>query len=252
MCILFLALNKHPNYPVIICANRDEFHQRPTKSMHWWPKEKILAGQDLQAGGTWLGLTKQGRFAALTNYRKLPSTSQNQTKSRGHIVTQALQQNNQELITSLSKTNHDYQPFNLIYGDLTNLYCYQSMTNSHQRLTAGVHSLSNGALDDIWPKMAQGQQALSQTIEQSKTLAVESLFSIMSNANQAHPDTLPKTGVPLDWEQKLSAIFISSPEYGTRNTSIITLDMNGKTEVTERNYHISGQQSQQQHFEISN
>ena len=158
MCILFFAIKKHPKYPVIICANRDEFHQRSTQAMHWWPvkdrQSPILAGKDLQAGGTWLGLNKQGRFSALTNFRQPQLFDQNK-QSRGDLVLQALTKKDDVMTKLLEQSAHRYNGFNLVFGQLNHLTCFDSVSQKHQKLTAGFHSLCNGALDDVWPKMAQ-------------------------------------------------------------------------------------------------
>ena len=287
MCILFFALKQHPQYPVIICANRDEFHQRPSKSMHFWDKkvlftakeqpEKILAGKDLQAGGTWLGLTSQGRFAALTNFRQgtgnnnttanQPASSDrvqsdqaqndlapnNHTKndakvSRGHLVLQALAQSDAQLIQQLPISSPNYNGFNLVFGELDNLHIYDSVNQRFNKLTSGVHSLCNGTLDDIWPKMALGQQQLISMITNNDKLDIEQLFHLMKNAQQAKPEHLPNTGIAKEWEQFLSSIFIVSPQYGTRTTTIITKAINGIIDIADRSYNESGECIEQQKF----
>jgi uncharacterized protein with NRDE domain len=252
MCILFFAIEQHPNYPVIICANRDEFHQRPTQAMYWWPestnKNALLAGKDLQAGGTWLGLNKQGRFSALTNFRQ-PQLFDKNKQSRGELVLQALAKQDHELTTQLEKYAHNYNGFNLVFGQLNNLTCFDSVSQKHQKLRAGFHSLCNGALDDVWPKMAQGQDQLAKAIQNS-LLDINKLFELMTNSEQAQTEYLPNTGVPLDWEQRLSSIFIVSPEYGTRTTNIITVDNEGNISVYDRSYNVQGECIQEQHFSI--
>ncbi len=256
MCILFLAIDQHPKYPVIICANRDEFHQRPTKKMHWWQEtdvqHSILAGKDLQAGGTWLGLNKQGRFSALTNYRQ-PQLFDNNKQSRGNLVLQSLNQHDDEIIELLAQTSSQYNGFNLIFGQLTNLSCFDSVTQRQQQLSSGFHSLCNGALDDIWPKMALGQRQLNNAISSQSTqpLEIEELFELMSNATQAQAELLPQTGIPLNWEQLLSSIFIISPDYGTRTTNIITLDIRGNIEIYDRSYNNKGACTEQQNFSFT-
>lgn len=253
MCILFFAIEQHPKYPVIICANRDEFHQRPTQAMHWWPKhnnqESILAGKDLQAGGTWLGLNKQGRFSALTNFRQ-PHLLDPNKKSRGELVLNALAKENNQTIKELEHSATEYNGFNLVFGQLTNLFCFDSVSQKYQSLTAGVHSLCNGALDDIWPKMALGQEQLAETIRSTKkeTLSIEHLFDLMKNGQQAQTEYLPQTGISLEWEHLLSSIFIISPEYGTRTTNIITLDDQGTITVYDRSYNALGQCVDKQEF----
>lgn len=258
MCILFFAINQHSKYPVIICANRDEFHQRPTQMMHWWPetakKNPLLAGRDLQAGGTWLGLNKQGRFSALTNYRQ-PQLFDKTKKSRGDLVINALKETDQAITSQLTKSAHNYNGFNLVFGQLNNLTCFDSRSQKLQRLTTGFHSLCNGALDDVWPKMARGQSQLAHAIsdaQQSLPLdsLVDNLFTLMQNKQQADIDLLPNTGLSVDWEQRLSSIFIVSPEYGTRTTNIIVQDSEGNISVYDRSYNEQGKCRCEQHFLI--
>jgi len=263
MCILFFAIKQHPKFQVIICANRDEFHQRPTQSMHWWPKNNllagdlstsnllttnVLAGKDLLAGGTWLGLNKKGRFSALTNFRQ-PDLIDNNKQSRGELVLQALAHQDEEMTKKLARSSNDYNGFNLVFGQLNKLTCFDSISQRKQVLSSGVHSLCNGALDDIWPKMALGQAKLSDAIT-DHPLDIEQLFKLMKNTQQAQSEHLPKTGLPLNWEQLLSSIFIISPEYGTRTTNIITLDNEGKISVYDRRYNNQGDVVKEQSFEL--
>lgn len=256
MCILFFAIKQHPHYPVIICANRDEFHQRPTQAMHWWSEKEnkmpILAGKDLQAGGTWLGLTKQGRFSALTNFRR-PHLLDKNKQSRGDLVLQALAKQDKEVTTLLKKSSADYNGFNLVFGQLSKLVCFDSLSQQQQPLASGFHSLCNGALDDIWPKMALGQAQLASAIAAptDQSLNIDELFNLMQNGQQAQTQHLPKTGVPLDWEQLLSSIFIVSPEYGTRTTNIITQDIDGNISVYDRSYNPKGLCIKEQHFSMT-
>lgn len=249
MCILFLALHQHPQYPVIICANRDEFHQRPTQKMHLWDDPKILAGKDLQAGGTWLGLNAKGRFSALTNFRQPAKTFTNM-QSRGDLVIQGLVTNSSHMAKKLPEISKNYNGFNLVYGDLNNLHCFDSVNNRFYELTSGIHSICNGAVDELWPKMKLGQDKLSNTIKKNEQLNIDELFEIMTNNKQALPSHLPDTGVTVQWEQMLSSIFIVSPEYGTRSTIIITQNLGGKIEVHERTYNEEGGQTSKQYFNL--
>ncbi|WP_281560175.1 NRDE family protein [Thalassomonas sp. RHCl1] len=278
MCILFFALKQHPKYPVIICANRDEFHQRPTRQMFRWQQPDILAGQDLQAGGSWLGLTPQGHFSALTNYRQGLTGGKSkgdEQKSRGELVLTALSEldkntspadkfpgmaspqsgDDNDFFSSLSSHARDYQGFNLVYGPLDKLFCYDSINNKYHLLTPGFHSICNGALDDIWPKMARGQTALAKAIGedqgQSRPDLIKQLFQLMTNPQEAENHELPNTGMPLAIEQMLSAIFIVSPEYGTRSTTIITQDNHGEILIDDCSYNPRGESSKQQSFNLS-
>lgn len=256
ICILFIAINQHPKYPVIICANRDEFHQRPTQAMHFWQDENIIAGKDLQAGGTWLG-TKEKidqifKFSALTNYRQVDtnkSATQSGTKvpppSRGELVLKALKQEQTDVKRYLDKHSYLYEGFNLIYGDIdginTRLFCFDSKQQRQHNLDAGFHSICNGALDDIWPKMARGKTLLEHYIKQTADINIAHLFELMKDSTQASQHLLPNTGVPLEWEQRLSSIFIQSPEYGTRSTTILTSDADKNLNVYQQEYNADGE-----------
>ncbi|TPH18106.1 NRDE family protein [Litorilituus lipolyticus] len=253
MCILFIAIEQHPDFPLIICANRDEFHQRPTQAMHAWHYPRILAGKDIQAGGTWLGLSPDKRFAALTNFRQLPLDEQPK-KSRGELVLKALVSSQLNFAEKLTNTANQYHGYNLIYGSLNQvnqLVCYDSINNKLHTLTKGVHSICNGALDDIWPKMAHGKQLLIDAVSSNQPLSIEALFKLMTNNMQALPELLPETGLTKEWEQLLSAIFIKSPTYGTRATTIITKDNHNNVEIYDRNYALSGEIILQQNFRLS-
>lgn len=248
MCILFIALKQHPQYPVIICANRDEFHNRPTQSMHLWPTEKIIAGKDLQAGGTWLGLTQSQHFSALTNFRQ-PNLIDTTKTSRGDLVINALSKNNiqsnhQQIENHLSDNSDAYNGFNLIYGSLEKLSCFDSVNKTTKTMEDGVFSICNGALEDHWPKMTLGEQQLQQLInDETKNIDHQQLLTMMTNNVKAPNNKLPKTGLPIEKEALLSSIFITSPTYGTRSTVIITKDNNGEVNITEVTYFESGQQN---------
>ncbi|WP_394148285.1 NRDE family protein [Shewanella atlantica] len=249
MCILFIALNQHPEYPLIVCANRDEFHHRPTEPAHLWqPDNELLAGKDLEAGGTWLGINKQGSFSALTNLRD-PMRQKSNMRSRGELVIKALQ--HKPLTMSwLREHSENYNPFNLIFGHGDELYCFNSAVNEFTRLTSGFHSISNGALDDIWPKMARGTLALEKLITESTQPDIDELITIMRDETRADDLELPQTGIGVEWERLLSSIFIRHEEYGTRSTSIILQDKRGKSRFAEVRYDGKGRNLGRQVFTV--
>ncbi|MGB1262517.1 MAG: NRDE family protein [Cognaticolwellia sp.] len=249
MCILFIGVEQHPDYPVIICANRDEFHQRPTQSMHWWSEQHILAGKDLQAGGTWLGLNSDGDFAALTNFRK-PDSFDSAKRSRGDLVVQALQNSPARTQQQLLQTSAQYNDFNLVFGPLNNLQAFDSVSRKFVALTPGFHSVCNGALDDIWPKMALGVNNISDLITNNH-INVDAFFAVMSNQTIADKQDLPATGISAEWELLLSSIFIKSVDYGTRSTAIILQSKTGNIAVYEQNYNREGELSSSNHFDIN-
>ncbi|AQS40602.1 hypothetical protein Sps_05539 [Shewanella psychrophila] len=251
MCILFIALNKHPKYPLIVCANRDEFHHRPTEQAHFWqPNNEILAGKDLEAGGTWLGINRRGGFAALTNLRD-PLRQQSEMRSRGELVLKSLEAHSQITPDWLKEHGSHYNPFNLIYGDVSKLYCFNSIANSLTRLDSGFHSISNGALDDIWPKMSRGTQALQASISSCEEPDIDTLLTIMKDETRAEDTELPQTGIGLEWERLLSSIYIKHEEYGTRSTSIMLQDNAGNSRFVEVRYDGKGRNLGRQEFHIS-
>lgn len=240
MCILFIALNRHPDYPLIICANRDEFHHRATQPMHLWPgPEGITAGKDLKAGGTWLGFNKLKQVSALTNIRDLSATQEDRL-SRGDLVLKALKGELDQAWLTLHKDS--YNPFNLLYQQGDKLFVFNSRNGSHTQLVDGFHAVSNGDLDDIWPKMAIGQQALEQTISQQTDLQPETLLPMMLDQTLPDESCLPNTGVSLEWERRLATIFINHPEYGTRSTSILLWHKSDKLDCLEVRYNTKGKE----------
>ncbi|MDF0533445.1 NRDE family protein [Shewanella sp. A32] len=251
MCILFVALQQHPDYPLILCANRDEYHHRPSQAAHFWPpQQQLLAGKDLSAGGSWLGVNRQGTLAAITNIRA-PHLLRDNCRSRGELVIRALSQSVSP--QWLQQHQQDYNPFNLLYGDADHLYCYNSLGENLQPLTPGFHAISNGALDDIWPKMARGTQALQQKIAGAAPLDYATLLDIMQDDTEAESAQLPDTGIDSEWEQKLSAIFIRHPQYGTRSTSLLLQNHAGEIHFHEVRYNSDGKVLGQEsfHFAIS-
>ncbi|WP_299495906.1 NRDE family protein [uncultured Shewanella sp.] len=252
MCILFIALKVLPQYPLIICANRDESHHRPTKKAHFWePEKKILAGKDLEAGGTWLGINKQGNIAAITNIR-IPEQSKQPKKTRGELPILALTQSSPLISPSwLKKNNHQYQAFNLLYGHYQSLHCYNSQTQKDTCLSPGFHAISNGALDEIWPKMAKGNHALEQYLNSHSKPIPSELLMLLTDPQQAEDKYLPHTGISLDWERLLSSIFIKHPKYGTRSSNIILINQQQHVSFTEVRFNKLGQQIEQQEFQLS-
>lgn len=258
MCILFFAIESHPHYPLIICANRDEFHHRPTQPAQFWPPDQnILAGKDLQAGGTWLGVNQAGQFAGITNLRT--QNLQDGVRSRGELVVNALAPHNSTLAFNtsvitpqwLQEHSLNYNPFNLIFEYQHTLHCFNSRTAATTKLTQGFHAVCNGDMDDVWPKMALGQQALQSYIAQTDNISINELLRFMQDTTQPADNLLPNTGLDLEWERRLSSIFIQHPQYGTRSTTIILKDKLGQTDFYETRFDGKGRNLGQQHFQIA-
>ncbi len=242
MCILFIAIKQHKDYPLIILANRDEFQQRPTTSARFWEEySELLAGRDLQDGGTWLGLTKKGRISALTNYRDIPLYKEGR-KSRGLLVRDYLTSNTTSAayLDLLVETKDTYNPYNILIGNPNELYVYNNVSNEISKLQEGFHGLSNAYLNSPWPKISRGIDGLKNYILNSK-LSKDDLFSIMKDETKAPDSMLPNTGVGLEKERFLSSIFIQDQIYGTRSTAIILYHRQNAVSFYERTYNPSGE-----------
>ena len=216
--------------------------------MHEWPgTDGITAGKDLKAGGTWLGFNTLGEVSALTNIRDL-SAIQDDRLSRGELVLKALKG---ELSEDWLKQHCDsYNPFNLLYEQHSQLYVFNSRSKTNTLISDGFHAVSNGDLDDIWPKMARGKIALEQIIVSQQLIPPESLLPMMLDQTLPPEDSLPNTGVSLEWERRLSSIFISHPEYGTRSTSILLWHRSGKFECLEVRYNPKGKELSRDKFRL--
>jgi uncharacterized protein with NRDE domain len=247
MCILFIAIGQHSDYPLIITANRDEYFARASDPMHYWPDHpEILAGRDRQAGGTWLGVNQQGRFAAVTNYRSSAKLNSD-ARSRGELVTRFLNSgtNRQELDEFnqfLASENHYYNPFNLIYGDQKSLFAWSHTEANWYTLKPGFHSVSNGPIDQHWPKMSRGVEKLTGYIRASDVIEPDRLLQIMHDTTQANVSQVPETGIDTSREQQLSSIFVRGTDYGTRTTTLL-LFSSSQIELTEYNYGSDGDTS---------
>ncbi len=244
MCIVFLAIEQHPDYPLIIAANRDEYHERPSRSMQYWGKNpQILAGQDLREGGTWLGLTRTGYFSTVTNYPDVTDTHQ-QYHSRGELVRQFLinEPTYPESKRYLTKDGNAYRPFNLIFGHYSDLYTYSNREQEFTSLAKGYHSISNGPMNQAWPKVSYGVKKLTDLIDRGNKINSQILTEFMQD--QSLPtESFAKSGTV----SSFSSIFIRGDLYGTRTTTCLLF--NGKdVQITESNYKPSGEIAEQHEF----
>lgn len=238
MCLINFHLQKHPNYKLIVAANRDEFYARPTEKAHFWPDAPaLLAGRDLLQKGTWLGMTKEGRFAALTNIRDL-SLEGKDKKSRGKIVSEYLKSSVSPTtyLGKLSKERFDYAGFNILLGNAEQLFHYNNVEDCITEVTPGTHSLSNDTLNTPWPKVQKGREQLKTYIKEEQRLDPNKLFTIMENEEIALDTELPQTGIGIELERSLSASFIKTPDYGTRSSTVLLIDCNNHVIFIERTY----------------
>jgi len=241
MCLALLAQDAHPRFAVVIAANRDEHHARPAAPAGWWD-EGVLAGRDLEAGGTWLGVTREGRWALITNVRE-PDRRNPGAPSRGALVTRALVETATPLacIGAIVGDAQAYNGFNLLVGDTTSAAWGSNRAPAARALTPGVHGISNAILDAPWPKVARTKAALDAWCARDAD-DVDALFAVLADRTRTPDAELPRTGVSLEWERRLSSPFIVGEEvgYGTRSSTIVTIGRDGDAHFVERTFDSAG------------
>ena len=240
MCLILFGWRQHDEYPLVLIANRDEYYARPTRDAHWWDDAPVLAGRDLEAGGTWLGIARSGRFAAVTNVRE-PGGMQAGKRSRGELPRAYLQgeASAEDYLAEIASRAQDYSGFNLLLGDVGRLYFFSNRGNGEQkRIAPGVHGVSNGAFDEPWPKLDSGKTELAALLKGDFDRAA--LLDILTDHRIAEDHELPSTGVPLDIERMLSSRFIKSPGYGTRASTVVMIDARGRVAFSEQNFGAEG------------
>jgi len=251
MCLINFHYDEHPTYKLIVAANRDEFYERPTASAEFWTDQpNILAGRDLLHMGTWLGVTKSGRFAALTNYRD-PREANVGKKSRGDIVTNFLTKNvsPEVFLETLKERKGDYTGFNILVGDADSLFYFSNKQVEVTEVSAGTHGLSNQFLNTAWPKVVKGRTKLRDYVMGHAIIDTDVLFDIISDADVAPDTLLPNTGVGLDLERQLSPIFIKTPNYGTRSSTVLLVGHDQSITFVERTF-VSGKLADERKFII--
>ncbi|HEY0844722.1 MAG TPA: NRDE family protein [Noviherbaspirillum sp.] len=238
MCLIVFAWQVVPGMPLIAAGNRDEFYARPTAAATWWEDHPhVYAGRDLQDGGTWMGITRDGRFAAITNIRE-PSRKRDSAPSRGALVSDFLtgDASPQEYIGRISAEGHKYNGFNLLVGNGAQLIWYSNGDPDDERngkpLAPGVYGLSNGSLDAPWPKVVRTKAQFASLLCQGAPH--DAYFEMLSDTARASDCRLPRTGVSLEWERVLSSVFIESPEYGTRSSTVVQLYSCNTTALHEK------------------
>jgi uncharacterized protein with NRDE domain len=244
MCLIAFAWNAHPDYRLIVGANRDEWHERPASPAAWWRDHpQILAGRDLKAGGTWMGITRGGRFAAVTNFRD-PGDKKSTARSRGELVTAFLlgRDSPEAFLGAVNSHAHDYNGFNLIVGDTASLAYFSSRNGTIENLTPGVYALSNHTLNEPWPKVTAARSALEAIVqaempEQARQMAI---YELLSDARAASDNTLPDTGVGIEWERVLSPALIVTPDYGTRASAVLSITNTNVASFEERTRAVDG------------
>lgn len=238
MCLILFSTAHHPGYPLIIAANRDESYDRPSAPLAFWPHAPHVAGgRDLQAGGTWLALSRSGRWAALTNYRQ-PGSRRSDAPSRGMLVADYLlgDTNAVTYLQQVQARAHDYNGFNLLVGDRTAVHYLSNREGQSRPVPAGVHGLSNHLLNTPWPKVALGKMYLEQLPLGSPDAIVDALLLRLRDTEPAADTDLPDTGVGRDREKLLSPPFIAADRYGTRASTVVVVDATGTVTMVEQRF----------------
>ncbi|MEQ9299670.1 MAG: NRDE family protein [Cyclobacteriaceae bacterium] len=252
MCLITFAWQCHKEYPLVVLANRDEFYKRPTQPADYWEDHPhILAGRDLEAGGTWMGVSSRGRWAALTNYRD-PQSILTNAPSRGELTSNFLSSDLsiKEYLSSIKHSGKVYNGFNLLVGDAKELGYYNNIDHEILSVQPGVHGLSNGLLNTAWPKVENARHKLEQSLKADQ-LYMDGLAHQMLDQQLADDDELPSTGVPYEWEKALSAMFISSPEYGTSITTVLRLNNAGIIDFTEHTHAVNGKEAVKKNHQLT-
>lgn len=241
MCLIGIAYRTHPRLPLLVAANRDEFHGRAADPAHFWPDAPaILAGRDRQGGGTWLGLSLAGRFAAVTNYRE-PASATTGERSRGELVARFLDgcEGAADFARRVTDDGGRYGGFSLLVMDRDSLWFASNRGESPAPVPPGVHGLSNRALDSPWPKVARIREQLARETAGGQPDSV-GLLRCLADTTQAPDESLPDTGVGLERERFLSAPFIVSDTYGTRCSTLVRVDAYGRCAFREDSYTAAG------------
>src|SRR5690606_5972667 len=251
MCLIFFALDQHPDYKLVVAGNRDEFYKRKTAVANFWDDHpEILAGRDLEAMGTWLGIARTGRISMLTNYRDL-RTLKKDAPSRGHLVSDFLWKNMppDQYLQQVAEEGHRFNGFNLLVGTADEFWYYSSYGNGIVKLDRGIFGLSNHLLDTPWPKVARGKVGFKSILD-TGIVDTEALFKLLYDEDIAEDNFLPDTGLPLERERALSSMFIKTPDYGSRCSTVTLVDPKHQVTFKERVFDVTTFSFQEQSFEF--
>ena len=256
MCLILIAHHAHPRYRVVVASNRDEFFRRPTAGADYWPQAPhVLGGRDIEKGGTWMGVDREARWAAITNYRdgERPDPA---ARSRGELVANYLRARSiapQTYVSSAWDAAAFYPGFNLLVGDLHELHYVSNRDEAPIMLAAGVYGLSNGLLDAPWPKVERGKLALREGLARADApdRLIDTLLYGLSDRSLAADHMLPDTGIDRRWEKQLSAAFIQAPGYGTRASTVLLVEQDGEVHFRERSFAESGEVIAERRFRFA-
>lgn len=238
MCLITLAIEQHDEYPLVMLANRDEFFQRPSNVAEYWSDfPDILAGRDQEKGGTWCGLNRLGSYAAITNVHG-DAAPVADPPSRGLLITEYLTEQH-DAVTYLNQVvdkREQYAGFNLLVGKHTDVYVLGKTSDGPEKLSNGIHVVSNAILGEEWPKAKRSKQLLRSLLDSGEEISAENCFRILSDTDKPDDSELKGINIDLAWRRKLSSIFVSAGEYGTRASTILLIDQNGQRHFYERGY----------------
>ena len=253
MCLLVVAWLSHPRYRLVVAGNRDEFHDRPSAPLGWWSDVPgVLAGRDLRANGTWMGVARGDRFGIVTNFRNAEAPAPAESPSRGQLVPRFLSEDREPaaFLEELRATADRFAGFNLLLGDATSLHYYSNAIRQRPRaLPPGIYGLSNHQLDEPWPKLVRTRQRFAAELVRDDP-APEALFDVLADRAPAAGDQQPATGLPADLERALSAPFVRHARYGTRCSTLTFVEHDGRTRVHERRFDAAGAQTGSSRFEF--
>ena len=251
MCLILFAWRAHPEHALVVAANRDEYFDRPARAASFWDDAPdLLAGRDLTAQGTWLGLSRTGRFASITNYRN-PAERMPTAPTRGRLVTDFLKstQEPSAYFASVTPRAHEYNGFSMLAADRSSLSAYSNREAIIRAVDPGVHGLSNHLLDTPWPKVEKGKERLGQLLE--RRFDPEAYLHLLGDTEPAYDAHLPDTGVGVELERSLSSIRIVGGHYGTRCSTVLRVGADGEAEFWERSYDREGGTVGTVHFSLT-
>jgi len=223
---------------MVLAANRDEYYNRPTAPAAFLDNAPdVLGGLDFKHKGMWLGITRTGRLAAITNYRD-PDADMPDAPSRGFLVKEFLlgKESPRRYLRQIKSVGDQYNGFNLLVGDRSELFYYSNRGDEIQKIKPGIYGLSNHLMDTPWPKISKGKGSLKRLLGNNEKINAEDIFALLEDGAVPPDDLLPDTGVDLDWERTLSPLFITSEIYGTRSSSIVLIQKDGETTFMERTF----------------
>ena len=237
MCLILLATRMHSAYPLVLAANRDERYDRPAAPAAWWGDAPgVLAGRDLEGRGTWMGVARDGRWAAVTNVREPSVPQRGDAPSRGGLVSGFLRAawRPEAYVASIAPRAGEWNGFNLLAGDADGAWWLSNRAPGPVRVEPGVHGLSNALLQTPWPKVERGRDDLARILAGPEQGMEGSLFRTLALRDPAPDERLPDTGVGVEAERMLSSLFVSSPAYGTRASTVLRIRRDGRVFFTER------------------